>query len=90
MEEVSEVILWGGYFDLVNCGLDMEFFYSSYLVSYVECDVVELINWFNLDIFQCFLCIVVICVGQIVNYSKMVNVIGVNLKIIQVWLGILE
>jgi len=89
-EDVSEAILRGGYPDLVNRGLDTEPFYSSYLASYVERDVAELINWSNLDTFQRFLRIVATCAGQTANYSKMANSTGVNIKTIQAWLGILE
>ena len=89
-ENVGRAILRGGYPDLVNRGLATEPFFSSYLASYVERDVAELVNWSNLDTFQRFLRIVAMYAGQTANYSKMANATGVSLKTIQAWLGILE
>lgn len=89
-DDVDQAILRGGYPELINRGLDTELFFSSYLASYVERDVAELINWSNLDTFQRFIRIVANHAGQTANYSKMASATGVNLKTIQAWLGILE
>ncbi|MEM1124920.1 MAG: ATP-binding protein, partial [Bacteroidota bacterium] len=89
-DAIEKAILRGGYPDLVNRGLTTEPFFSSYLASYVERDVAELVNWSNLDTFQRFLRIVATYAGQTANYSKIANATGVSLKTIQSWLGILE
>ncbi|MEM1327759.1 MAG: ATP-binding protein [Bacteroidota bacterium] len=89
-ENVGKAILQGGYPDLVNRGIATEPFFSSYLASYVERDVAELVSWSNLDTFQRFLRIVATYAGQTVNANKVANAVGVSLKTIQSWLGILE
>lgn len=89
-QDSSTAIVMGGYPDLVNRGLATEPFFSSYLASYVERDVAELINWSNLDNFRRFLRIVATYAGQTVNYNNMASATGVSLKTVQAWLGILE
>ncbi|MEM6394943.1 MAG: ATP-binding protein [Bacteroidota bacterium] len=89
-EEANEAVVRGGYPDLVNRGLSMEPFFSSYIASYVERDVAELVNWSNLDSFQRFIRVVATYAGQNANFTKMANDTGISVKTAQSWLGILE
>lgn len=88
--DADKAIVRGFYPDLVKRGLATEPFFSSYMGSYVERDVAELVSWSNLDNFQRFIRIVATYAGQHANFSKMANDIGISLKTAQSWLGILE
>ncbi|MEO0625841.1 MAG: ATP-binding protein [Bacteroidota bacterium] len=88
--DADKAIIRGFYPDLVKRGLATEPFFSSYMASYVERDVAELVNWSNLDDFQRFIRIVASYAGQNANFSKMSKDVGISLKTAQAWLGILE
>jgi len=88
--EYEEAIFKGGYPALISKRYDNQLFYSSYLSSYVERDVLELISASNLDLFQTFLRVCATYAGQTINYSKISNDVGVSVPTVQSWLSILE
>lgn len=67
-----------------------DIFYGSYLFSYVQRDVSELINAANLQLFNRFLEAIAGSVGQLTNYSNVATLVGVSVKTIQAWVSILE
>jgi predicted AAA+ superfamily ATPase len=62
----------------------------SYIESYVERDVRELVNIKNLKQFQTFLSLCAGHVGQIINHTALSNAVGVHNTTIKEWLSILE
>lgn len=88
--EFHEAVFQGGYPGLVASDFRPSIFYSSYLASYVERDVSELITPANLDIFQRFLRICATYAGQTINYTKLSTDTGISIPTAKSWLGILE
>jgi predicted AAA+ superfamily ATPase len=62
----------------------------SYINSYVERDVRQLVNVKDLKQFQSFLSLCAGHIGQIISYTSLSNAIGVSEKTIRAWLSILE
>lgn len=62
----------------------------SYIQTYVERDIRQLINVRNIKQFQTFLKLCAGHIGQIINYTSLSNAVGVNDKTIKEWLSILE
>jgi predicted AAA+ superfamily ATPase len=62
----------------------------SYIQTYVEKDIRQLINIRNLKQFQTFLKLCAGHIGQIINYTAFSNTVGVSDKTIKEWLSILE
>ena len=89
-DEYSEALLMGGYPGRIDRGIGADAFYGSYLASYVERDVIDLVSATNLDVFQRFLRTCAIYSGQTLNLTRMANDIGVSVPTIQSWIGILE
>ncbi|MEL6392873.1 MAG: ATP-binding protein, partial [Bacteroidota bacterium] len=82
--------LLGGYPGKIDMGLKGRSFYRSYLSSYIERDVAELISVSNLTVFQRFLRVCATMAGRIINVDKLSRQVGVSPSSISSWLGILE
>lgn len=65
-------------------------FYQSYVSTYLERDVNELLKIGNYLTFAKFMVSVAARTGQILNYSNIASEVGVDIKTIQAWLSILE
>lgn len=63
---------------------------SFYLHTYIERDVRRIANIRNLAVFERFIRICATQIGQIVNYARISNECGVDLKTIKNWLSILK
>lgn len=63
---------------------------DSYVQTYVERDVRQLIQLKDLRIFQQFLALLAGRVGQVVNYSSLSNELGVSSVTVKNWVGVLE
>jgi predicted AAA+ superfamily ATPase len=64
--------------------------FPSYIRTYVERDVRQIINIRDLRQFQLFLKLCAGHIGQVINYTSFSNAIGVNDKTIKEWFSILE
>lgn len=73
-----------------NENTDIETFYASYLSTYVERDVRDIVNVQNLRIFEKFIEAIAARTGQILNYSDISKDIGISVNTIKSWLSILE
>jgi len=73
-----------------NTGLPSLDFYSSYLATYLERDVRQILNVTNLRDFERFMRILAARNGQILNKSEMAKDVGVSVKAIGDWVGVLE
>lgn len=63
---------------------------SSYVQTYIQKDVRQIINIENLMLFDRFLRLLAGRVGQILNYSSLANDVGVSVPTIKNWISILE
>ena len=67
-----------------------EFFYRSYIKSYIERDVRNLLNIKDETLFYKFIVALAARTGCLYNAADVANTIGVTLKTIQSWTSILE
>lgn len=91
VKELFELILRGSFPELVvNKDLRINDFYYSYLQTYIEQDIKQLINVANENTFLKFMQILASRTGQILNYSDIAKDVGVSNTTIKAWISILE
>lgn len=88
--EPEPFILTGGYPRIYDRNIQPTDFYPNYISTYVERDVRQVIKVVDLRQFRQFLTICAGRVGQLVNFTEIGNVLGIDAKTIKAWLGILE
>ena len=70
--------------------LDWKLYYASYIRTYLERDVRNILNVRNLDMFSNFMVVLASRTGQILNYSSVANEVGVDVETIKSWVKVLE
>lgn len=88
--DVWESIFRGSMPELIDKSIDWESFYRSYLRTYIERDVAELINVKNMLKFNSFMRCLAARTGSLFNADSIAGDIGVTSKTIQEWTSILE
>ena len=87
----SNYYLYNGFYPRMHeKNIQPDFYFPSYIQTYVERDVRQIVNISNTAIFQKFMKIVAGRVGQLVNFNSIANEIGVDQKTIKSWFSILE
>ncbi len=86
----EEIILCGGYPRLYVNNISVEDFFPSYIQTYIERDVRQIREIFNLNIFQKFLRLCAGRVGQVLNYESFCNECGLSSPTIKSWISVLE
>ena len=89
-KEIFEDIFKGGMPEYINKNINRETFFNSYVQTYLERDVKELINSSNLVTFNNFLKYIALRTASQVDYTDISNAIGINTKTVKEWLSILE
>lgn len=89
-DRYNEPLFKGGYPRIHAENFTPQELYPSYIHSYVERDVRQLINVENLKTFQTFIQLCAGRVGQLLNVSDIATNCGVSQKTIEQWLSILE
>lgn len=87
---MDTVILNGGYPRIYKDELPIDNAYSSYIQTYLERDVRNILNIKDALLFEKFLKLVASRVGQIVNYSSLAVDVGVSAVTIKEWISVLE
>lgn len=88
--DLWEVIHRGQYPELYeNEEKEWEDFYSSYVNTYLERDVADLVNTKNLLTFTRFMTAVAARTGNVLVYSSIASEVGVDVKTIISWINIL-
>jgi len=87
---LDEHLIRGGYPALHAQDVSTDFWFSSYLRTYIERDVRQIKNIENLQLFERTLLLCAGRAGQLVNYSNLANEAGVDYKTIQSWISILN
>lgn len=87
---IEEVVFSGGYPRLYNQNFLPSEFYPSYIRTYVERDVRQLINIVNLDTFQTFIRLCAGRTGQLLNLTSLGNDCGISHVTAKAWISILE
>ncbi len=80
LTEANQLIINGGYPRIYAENISPEDFYPSYIHSYVERDVRQLVNVENLRTFQKFMRLCASRVGQLLNVSDLAMNCGINQK----------
>lgn len=86
----ESAILNGFYPRQFSFSIAPKYFYPSYISSYLERDVGDLINAKSLKAFLTFLQCCAHFAGQLVNYSRLGQMAGVSRRTVDSWLSILE
>lgn len=90
IKRLQEVLFYGGYPRLFDAKISPLDFFPSYIQTYLERDVRNMINLRNLSLFNSFLKLCAGRIGQIFNASSLSTEVGVDIKTIQNWISILE
>ena len=88
-DQIWEIIHKGSYPELYDIPRDWQDFYASYLATYIERDIHELISADSIT-FTKFLTAVAARTGEILNYANIAGDIGVSEPTVKTWLSILE
>lgn len=89
-EEYPETLIKGFYPALFDRSIPPTIFYANYLQTYVERDVVELINVRDLRTFRNFLGLCAARVGQLLNMNALATECGISQPTAKAWLSVLE
>ena len=83
-------IFYGSMPEMTNKEIDWNFFYRSYVKSYIERDVRNLMNIKDESLFYKFMVALAARTGCLFNAADIANSTGVSLKTIQNWISVLE
>jgi len=89
-DDLEQLIFSGFYPRLYDKNISPNLFYPSYIQTYAERDVRQIVNVGNLYLFQKFMRLTAGRIGQLLNYSSLSTEVGVNEKTIKSWISILE
>lgn len=87
--DLWEIIHKGSYPELYDVERDWQDYYSSYVATYLERDIHELIKADSLT-FTKFLTAVAARTGEILNYKNIASDVGVSEPTIKNWISVLE
>lgn len=88
-DNIWETIHRGSYPELYDIDKDWQDFYSSYVATYIERDINEIIDTDGVT-FTRFLTVTAARTGELLNYSNIANEVGVTEPTIKKWISILE
>ena len=89
-DDVEQLIFSGFYPRLYDKNISPNLFYPSYIQTYAERDVRQIVNVGNLYLFQKFMRLTAGRIGQLINYNSLSTEVGVDEKTIKSWISILE
>jgi uncharacterized protein len=97
LEEIPEagsdtwkLIYTGGYPEIWAQDIIPSLYYQSYIQSFIEKDIRQLINIKNLSLYQQFIKLVAARTGQELNHSHLAMELGVDSKTISQWVSFLQ
>ena len=89
-DSYEQLIFKGMYPGIYDRDIDPEFFYPSYISTYIERDVRQIKNIENLNSFSNFLQLCAGRTGQVVNLNSLATDAGISPNTAKSWLSILE
>ena len=89
-DRVSDVIFTGGYPRIFSDGILPTEFYPSYILSYIQRDVGQLINPTNKSTFRRFVQLCAGLTGQLCNVSALAAQAGISSPTAREWLSIMQ
>lgn len=88
-DHIWDIIHRGSYPELYDTQRDWQDFYASYVTTYIERDIHDLVSADSIT-FTKFLTAVAARTGEILNYANIANDIGVSEPTVKTWISILE
>ncbi len=88
--QLNQMIFSGGYPAITFDRIDPEFWFPSYIRTYIERDIRQIKNITNLNLFQKLLYLCAGRAGQQLNLNNLAVECGVDHKTIGAWIGILQ
>lgn len=90
VDNLNHEMLYGGYPSIRAQGVPPEDWFPNYVRTYVERDVRQIKNLDNLLAFERLLSLCAARAGQLLNYSNLSVELGVDVKTVKSWIGILQ
>lgn len=90
IKNIEQLIFKGSYPAIYDRKISPNSYYPSYLNTYVERDVRQLMNVHSLSLFESFVKLLAGRVGQLINLSEIGNALGIDHKTVKKWLSVLE
>ena len=90
VDDADQLLYQGLYPAVCSCKNIPKFLYPSYVKTYLERDVRDLLNVKDIRLFNMFLKLCAGRIGSVFNASEIAGEIGVSSKTIQTWLSILQ
>lgn len=90
INRLSELIIKGFYPRIYSSRLNPKDWLPSYIQTYLERDVRQLLNVGDINIFRKFLLVCAGRCGQILNLSSIGNDLGISYQTVKKWLSVLE
>ncbi len=90
INKLSELIVKGFYPRLYNSDLNPTEWYQSYIQTYLERDVRQLLNVGDINAFRNFLRVCTGRCGQVLNLSSIGSDLGISYQTVKKWLSVLE
>ncbi|MES9881380.1 MAG: ATP-binding protein [Sedimenticola sp.] len=84
--------IWQGSYPRVITHPDIssDLFYNSYLQTYIQRDVREIVKVTNEKVFRDFIGVVAARTAQLLNYADLARDVGIDQKTVKAWLSVLE
>ena len=84
--------IWKGSYPAIFKGKDTDWnlFYDSYMQTYIERDVRQIINVSNESLFINFMKVLAARTSQLINYADIAREIGINETTVKSWLSVLQ
>ena len=89
VDDADQLLYQGLYPAVCSCKIP-KFLYPSYVKTYLERDVRDLLNVKDIRLFNMFLKLCAGRIGSVFNASEIAGEIGVSSKTIQAWVSILQ
>ena len=89
-KDYVELMLKGFYPAIYDRDIPSNNFYSNYIQTYVERDILDLVNIRDLKIFRTFIRMCANRAGHILNMSKLANDCNISEPTVKAWLHLLE
>lgn len=87
---LDDLLLSGGYPRIYNHPITPIAHFRTYVRTYVERDVRQVINVKNLDQFQRFMQLCAGRVGSVLNFESLANDVGISNPTIRAWISVLQ
>ena len=89
LPDAASAVLFGGYPRVLAGGARPDTFFSSYIGTYVERDVRQLLNIKDAMVFSTFLRLLAGRIGSLLDVTSLSNDCGVSAKTVREWMSIL-